>query len=395
MSGPTQTVPPGTNTAKMNVMSVISGFKSLLPLFKMTQDESIQWLGKCHAYSDAQSPLEARNKRTDWGLLFRRYGVKQTQITHRHTECPDISSHYDWDENQIYAITESHPAGKNLSDRTLFFAKRAEDLMEEFYPSNTRPPSHIIHVTCTGYISPSAAQVLVAKRDWGGQVGITHAYHMGCYASLPALRLAKALNSELSQIDLVHNEMCTLHLDPTLHNPEQLVVQSLFADGHIQYTVTKTLPASAKKGLRILAIREWVLPNSSQDMTWMPGPHAMQMSLSRGVPDKIRVHLKNCFSELIHDYGADPIRILQSARFAIHPGGPKIIESIESYLELKPEQVRESYHILQTRGNMSSATLPHIWDEILRSDITSGSLVVSFAFGPGLTVFASLFEVVT
>jgi predicted naringenin-chalcone synthase len=53
-----------------------------------------------------------------------------------------------------------------------------------------------------------------------------------------------------------------------------------------------------------------------------------------------------------------------------------------------------SHKVLRERGNMSSATLPHIWKEILDLDLKSGTRVVSLAFGPGLTLFGAVFVVV-
>jgi predicted naringenin-chalcone synthase len=79
--------------------------------------------------------------------------------------------------------------------------------------------------------------------------------------------------------------------------------------------------------------------------------------------------------------------------FAIHPGGPKIIETVKEALELAENQITESQKILFERGNMSSATLPHIWQLILEKEYPPGTKVVSFAFGPGLTVFGAVFEV--
>ena len=63
-------------------------------------------------------------------------------------------------------------------------------MAEAFYPGGEEPPDDIIHVTCTGYEAPSAVQKLAVRRGWQDRVGITHAYHMGCYASMPAVRMA-------------------------------------------------------------------------------------------------------------------------------------------------------------------------------------------------------------
>ena len=79
--------------------------------------------------------------------------------------------------------------------------------------------------------------------------------------------------------------------------------------------------------------------------------------------------------------------------FAIHPGGPKIIDAVQEVLELSDQQTAQSKKVLFERGNMSSATLPHVWVEILKDPVAAGTKVISFAFGPGLTLFGSVFEV--
>ena len=84
---------------------------------------------------------------------------------------------------------------------------------------------------------------------------------------------------------------------------------------------------------------------------------------------------------------------LKCAHYAIHPGGPKIVENIAEKLGLEPDQTRHTVAVLQNYGNMSSATLPHIWERILKDDtIKAGERIVSMAFGPGLTICGSVFE---
>ena len=72
---------------------------------------------------------------------------------------------------------------------------------------------------------------------------------------------------------------------------------------------------------------------------------------------------------------------------------PKIIDNIQESLNLETWQISHSSRVLYRFGNMSSATLPHIWEKMLNSDeIPNDSLIVSLAFGPGLTLHASLFK---
>ena len=60
---------------------------------------------------------------------------------------------------------------------------------------------------------------------------------MGCYAALSAVRIAAGFVPNASRrVDIVHTELCSLHLDPADRRLEQLIVQSLFADGMIRYS---------------------------------------------------------------------------------------------------------------------------------------------------------------
>jgi len=170
-----------------------------------------------------------------------------------------------------------------------------------------------------------------------------------------------------------------------------MVVQTLFADGHIKYTATTVLD-EREMNLKVLAILEKVIPNTQEDMSWLPASWGMQMNLSRDVPMKIKPELKLFTEELFKKAGLT-IEVGLKSIFAIHPGGPKIIDSVAEVLELKEDQISESRKVLFERGNMSSATLPHVWKEILLNQYPLGTKIISYAFGPGLTIFGSIFEV--
>jgi predicted naringenin-chalcone synthase len=84
----------------------------------------------------------------------------------------------------------SHPHGQGSTVRTQLFAELVDAYFEATYADQAVPPDDLIHVTCTGYVSPNGAQKLVARRGWGATTRVTTAYHMGCYAALPGLRIA-------------------------------------------------------------------------------------------------------------------------------------------------------------------------------------------------------------
>ncbi len=378
----------------------LNKFHIELPKHCISQDNLLNWIIKSHQLAELNGSASSEKMKPDLiEKLFARYAVKSAQISQRYVECEDILSD-DFNNHKIYKINEAQPSGSNILDRAQFFSQRAYEVFNKFYDvscANLSRPDHLIHTSCTGYISPSAAQLMVTHKNWGASTDITHAYHMGCYAAMPSVRIANSLvhfESESNPdftTDIVHTEMCGLHMNPLAQTPEQMVVQTLFADGHIKYTAS-THMAEPGKNLKILALLEKVVPDSEKDMSWIPAPWGMQMNLSREVPTKIKTELKNFSEQLFKKAGLDYATAVKSI-FAIHPGGPKIIDSVQEVLELSESQISESRKILFTRGNMSSATLPHVWSEILSSNYPLGTRVVSFAFGPGLTLFGSVFEV--
>jgi predicted naringenin-chalcone synthase len=139
--------------------------------------------------------------------------------------------------------------------------------------------------------------------------------------------------------------------------------------------------------MELVAAREEIVPDTGDAMSWMVSDAGMRMTLSRKVPDHIRACLGAFLERLGAGAGLTAAGLCREAVFAIHPGGPRIIDEIAEHLGLAPLQVQASDAVLRDHGNMSSATLPHVWQRILADDaVRSGTLVVSLAFGPGLTV---------
>jgi predicted naringenin-chalcone synthase len=217
---------------------------------------------------------------------------------------------------------------------------------------------------------------------------------------LPALRIAAGFlhtpaalapaPTTTDRVDIVHTELCSLHLDPSDHSVEQFVVQSLFADGFIRYAMR---PDVESDGLRLLAIDERILPDSGQSMSWSMSDVGMHMSLAGDVPAKIAAPLRGFVSALYEKAGMSFEEDAPRSVFAIHPGGPKIIDRVCEVLALDDAQVQTSRDVLFDHGNMSSATLPHIWMRLVQDQsVAPGTIILGLAFGPGLTVCGGLFR---
>jgi predicted naringenin-chalcone synthase len=382
----------------MQPRSFIGHFSALRPANLLSQQASVAWL--CEAHTRAAQTLAAQNGehfderefRSSMTRRLARFGCGDDKIAYRGFELPDCS-HEEWARMMVYRLHEQ-PNGEGALGRTHAYGSLADRVFERLYEQRQTPPSDLLHVTCTGYESPSAAQRLVSARGWGKQTRITHAYHMGCYATLPALRLSSALAAversrtpDARPVDVVHTEICSLHVNSVVRTPEQMVVQTLFADGFIAYSVAATERAfHDSPAFGLLSLQEEIIPDSERAMTWVCSEWGMKMTLARDVPERLLASLQGFVTGLCDEAELGEAD-RASALFAIHPGGPRILDLVRDELRLSEEQIAFSRHVLSARGNMSSATLPHIWQDLAHSPaVPEGQIIVSLAFGPGLTL---------
>lgn len=369
----------------------LTQFSSQRPPQQSSQRELLDWLAEAHADSQAitesldQAGRDAARDRLR--RVIGRCACGPDRIARR-AHCVADAEFFD---------CRRQPHGPGAGRRTRRYAELVRAYFAAEYAGEPDPPRDLIHVTCTGYISPSGAQELVVAKGWAERTRVTHAYHMGCYAALPAVRLAAgclaspaALASTAAdpRVDIVHTELCTLHFDPGLHSLEQLVVQSLFADGFVRYAMVGARPDGP--ALRLLAAAEQLLPGTADAMGWMASDFGMEMTLARDVPQRIASALRGFAAELYRRAGLD-LDTMTRAVVAVHPGGPRVIDGVRDALELREEQVQASRRVLLDYGNMSSATLPHIWRDLLADErVAPGTPVASLAFGPGLTLAGAL-----
>jgi predicted naringenin-chalcone synthase len=361
---------------------LLTDFQIIRPEFETSQAESLDWFVEAHVKSEGNEAFRETIKEKLWHV-----GCKPDHIAKRGHVLADFK-HTDWDKMEVYRLHES-PAGKDLSTRAKVFDREVTKIFEQYYPENAIAPDDLIHVSCTGYVSPSGAQKIVSKRDWGQTTTVTHAYHMGCYGSFPAIRMGLGfLNSGKNQVDIVHTELCCLHSNPSLHQLDQLVSQSLFADGFIKYSaVHKT----DQNHLKVLAIQEEIIPNSTKAMTWDVVEWGFKMFLAKEVVVLIARHLPAYLARL-----TKKANIKGEPLFAVHPGGPKILNHVQNLLGLSDKQMSYSFQVLKEFGNMSSATLPHIWQKILNDDsVPAHTPIISLAFGPGLSISGGILEKVS
>ncbi len=380
-------------------------FQVIRPAHSADQETVLEWVARAHSHAEA-----LKNKWDLEGKDFNHFyeeikakllqvGVGPDKIKRRGMQSTDFT-HKNWKEMGIFKLEEAEE-GLGLKTRKEFFDKEVDGVFNAFYPEDAGVAPHLIHVTCTGYAAPSGAQRIVSRKNLGKKATVTHAYHMGCYAAFPSIRMAAGflsishLTPKENVVDIVHTEMCSLHFNPILHSTEQLVVQTLFADGFIKYSLMPSDIAreSFDEILDVLALHEEIIPDSSHSMTWKLENWGMRMTIAKEVPVLIKRNLHSFIHALIEKSGLDPEVVGKDALYAIHPGGPKIVQQIAEILNLDRDHVRHSQSVLEEFGNMSSGTIPHVWDRILKDpQIKKGTWIIGLAFGPGLSISGGLFQ---
>jgi predicted naringenin-chalcone synthase len=253
--------------------------------------------------------------------------------------------------------------------------------------------THLITVSCTGMYAPGLDLELVRALELAPNVRRTCVNFMGCYAAVNALKLADAFcrADATARVLIVSVELCTLHFQKS---PEEdhLVSNALFGDGAAACLVLgQPLPAPAAS-LALQAFHCGIEPDGHADMAWHINDFGFEMTLSSYVPKLIQRGIRQLTDQLLEQL---PVQLADIRAFAIHPGGRKILETIETALGLTAHDNRHAYHVLRNYGNMSSATVLYVLREVLAhaTPADHGAPVLSFAFGPGLTIEAMLLEI--
>ncbi|HJX42158.1 MAG TPA: 3-oxoacyl-[acyl-carrier-protein] synthase III C-terminal domain-containing protein [Geodermatophilus sp.] len=234
--------------------------------------------------------------------------------------------------------------------------------------------------TCTGYATPGLDIRLAG--DLGMPAGLQRLLvgHMGCYAAIPGLAaVGDFVTARARPAVLLCCELTSLHVQPAQRDLDQVVAHALFSDAAAAVVVEP----GAGRGRRLAGVVARTDPSTADHMTWDVTDLGFRMGLSPRVPDVLSRHVGDVVAELLDGAG---LRVEDVAGWAVHPGGPRILDVVRDELGLPEERLAASRRVLAEHGNCSSATVLLVLQELADVD---GPVVV-MAFGPGLTLYAAL-----
>ncbi|HEX7307640.1 type III polyketide synthase [Lentzea sp.] len=239
-------------------------------------------------------------------------------------------------------------------------------------------------VSCTGYTAPGLDVQLAASLDLAPDAQRLLVGHMGCYAALPALStVADFVSLHRKPAVLLCLELTSLHVQPSTTDAQQIVSHALFGDA-----ATALVVRPGEGRLEVVGTGAVTDPATADHMTWTVTDHGFRMTLSPQVPEVLGKHVRHAVESLLADHG---LAVPDVRGWAVHPGGPRILDTVGHELGLPSDALDASRHVLRENGNCSSATVLMVLDELLDgAALRPGDPVVAMAFGPGLTLYVTL-----
>ena len=255
--------------------------------------------------------------------------------------------------------------------------------------------THLIFCTYSGVDMPGADYQLTKLLGLHPYVNRYMMYQQGCYAGGTVLRLAKDLaeNNKGARVLVVCSEITAISFcGPSDTHLDKLVGQAIFGDGAAAVIVGSDLVPEIEKPLfELVWTAQTIASNSEGAICGQLREVGLTYNIRKDVSEIVSKNIDKALVEAFQPLGISDYNLIF---WIAHSGGPAILDQIEQKLGLKAEKLRAAREVLSEYGNMSSASVLFILDEMRRKSTqdrlkTTGEGLewgVLLSFGPGLTI---------
>lgn len=241
----------------------------------------------------------------------------------------------------------------------------------------------IMSTTVTGIAVPSIEARIAGRIGMRPDVKRVPMLGLGCLAG--AAGVARLHDFLLGAPDsvavLVSVELCSLTVqrgDPSAAN---MVASGLFGDGAAAAVAVGSAHPKASRGPRVVDTQSHLYPDTDRAMGWDVGSTGMKIVLGAEVPELVEHYLADDVEQLLSMHG---LKTTDIARWICHPGGPKVIEAIQTALDLNEDDLAMTWQSLNKIGNLSSASVLHVFqDTLAQRPAAAGDWGIVMAMGPG------------
>jgi alkylresorcinol/alkylpyrone synthase len=247
--------------------------------------------------------------------------------------------------------------------------------------------SAIFFASVTGIASPTVDARLINLMPFPASVKRTPIFGLGCVAGAAGIaRASDYVRAFPNQIALLLSvELCSLTWQDNDQSIANLISCGLFGDGAAAVVITGdevALPASTlPPGPRVLATRSTFYRNSEYVMGWDIGDTGFTIVLSPDVPKVVMQNLRGNVESFLAENG---LGLADISSYIFHSGGPRVLEAVETALELPKDALALSWKSLREVGNLSAASvLMVLADTLADHRAAPGSYSILAAMGPG------------
>ncbi len=244
-----------------------------------------------------------------------------------------------------------------------------------------RDIDHIFFVSVTGLSTPSIDARLVNRLGMRPDVKRTPIWGLGCVAG--AAGIARAVDYLRGFPDqtvvLLSVELCLLTYQADDVSVANIISTGLFGDG-ASAVILRGGNIERGAGPRVVATRSCFYPNTEQIMGWEIVDTGFKIVLSPEVPTIVQKHFGGDVDEFLRANGIDRSKI---AHWLLHTGGPKVLQSFVSTLDLPQHALDRTWRSLADVGNLSSSSVLFVLADLLDSrEARPGDHALLAAMGP-------------
>jgi alkylresorcinol/alkylpyrone synthase len=232
---------------------------------------------------------------------------------------------------------------------------------------------------------PTLAHRLVEHYAMDPATDKYHVVGVGCASAVPLVRLlARSLGDRGGSRGLIvaAESMSGLLSQAAPDDPRAKIIGSaIFGDGCAAAIVERGAQAS---GPAVVASTVHQLAGTLDVVHMALADDDSHLHLARELPDLASAGLER----LVDDFLA-PLGLTRYAidHWLLHPGGRRILECMQAALGLGDEDVRISYDLLASHGNIGTPSIFYVLEEtISRRAPAPGDRGLMVTIGPGVTV---------
>lgn len=245
--------------------------------------------------------------------------------------------------------------------------------------------SAFFFTTVTGVATPSIDARLINRLRMSPQIKRLPLFGLGCLAGAAGIaRAADYVRAYPDQVALLLSvELCSLTLQGEDLSIPNLIASGLFGDGAAAVLIagSERRDLAGPAGPEIVATRSIFYPDSERVMGWDISETGFKIVLSADVPKMVEEHMKEDVDSFLGDHGLSRADI---SSWVCHPGGPKVLETMQEALQLPPGALDVTWRSLREVGNLSSTSVLLVLEEtIAKHRPAPGSWGLLTAMGPG------------